>query len=98
MFYVELDVFSKFPELFLLFMFLFHNRGLCSIFDIKIGCKILFISITLQVMQISVGCGDQSNVVLRIFHHNETIHHNQTKMYNLYKITAARGSISMVPA
>lgn len=49
MFYVELEVFSKFPELFLLFMFLFHNRGLCSIFDIKIGCKILFISITLQV-------------------------------------------------
>ena len=72
MFYVELDVFSKFPELFLLFMFLFHNRGLCSIFDIKIGCKILFISITLQVLQISGGCGDQSDVVLRIFHHNET--------------------------
>ena len=70
MFYVELDVFSKFPELFLLF--LFPNRGLCSIFDIEIACKILFISITLQVMQISVGCGDQSNVVLRIFYHNET--------------------------
>ena len=40
-----------------------------STFDIKIGCKILFI--TLQIMQKYVGCGDHSNVVLRIFQYNE---------------------------